>query len=108
MGRPWYEAAREVVRTLEHKIAGSHQDVSLSKGTKKEYREFAKEFVAYLLSKGILKRVSKSRTGPGHVVTVNPTDRQLIHEFSSDGVISEKIKPFFSKLLSGEAGRCEL
>jgi hypothetical protein len=42
MGKPWYEAAREVTRTLEHRIAGKHQPSSLSKGTKREYREFEK------------------------------------------------------------------
>ena len=102
MGMPWYEAAREVTRTLEHRIAGSHQDVSLSKGTRNEYRDFAKEFVKFLMVKQILKKGIKSKTGPGYVVKVNPDDRQLIHDFSSEGIISDKIKPFFDKYIPKE------
>ena len=37
MGQPWYEAAREVMRTLLHKMAGTHQDVSLTKGINSKY-----------------------------------------------------------------------
>jgi hypothetical protein len=102
MGMPWYEAAREVTRTLEHRIAGSHQDVSLSKGTRNEYRDFAKEFVRFLMTKQILKKGIKSKTGPGYVVKVNPDDRQLIHNFSREGIISSKIKPFFDKYIPKE------
>lgn len=102
MGMPWYEAAREVTRTLEHRIAGTHQDVSLSKGTKKEYRDFAREFTKFLMSKKILLKTIKSKTGPGYVVKVNPDERQLVHDFSKRGIISEKIKPFFNKYLPKE------
>lgn len=102
MGMPWYEAAREVTRTLEHRIAGTHQDVSLSKGTRKEYRKFAREFVSFLIAKQILKKTIKSKTGPGYVVKVNPSDRQLIHDFSREGIILSKIKPFFDKYIPEE------
>jgi hypothetical protein len=106
MGRPWYEAAREVTRTLEHRIAGTHQDVSLSKGTKKEYRIFAKEFVSYLMAKKVLQNVTRSKTGPGMVVQVNPDDRDIIHDFSQRGIIPERIKPFFDKYLSKRDNEC--
>ena len=99
MGKPWYEAAREVTRTVERRIAGSHQDVSLPKGTKHEHREFASQFVDYLVTVGILKKVKKSKTGPGYVLKVDPEQRDLIHEFSKNGVISKKLKPFFDKFL---------
>ncbi len=102
IGMPWYEAAREVTRTLEHRIAGTHQDASLSKGTKKEYRGFAREFVRYLMAKQILKKTIKSKTGPGYVVKVNANDRQLIHDFSKEGIISSKILPFFNKYIPEE------
>jgi hypothetical protein len=102
MGMPWYESAREVTRTLEHRIAGTHQDVSLSKGTRKEYRLFAREFVSFLMAKKILKKIVKSKTGPGYVIKVNPDNRQLIHDFSREGKISSKIKPFFDKYIPEE------
>jgi hypothetical protein len=102
MGKPWYEAAREVTRTLERKIAGTHQDISLSKGTKMAYRIFAKEFVNYLLNKEILERKVKSKTGPGWVVQVKPEYRELIKNFSQDGAIKPEIEPFFSKYLQEE------
>lgn len=99
IGKPWYEAAREVTRTIEHRLPGTHQDVSLSKGTQKENRKFAEEFVNFLVSKKILKRVRKSKTGPGWVLKVNKEYYSLITLFSKEGKIHEKIAPFFQKYL---------
>lgn len=103
MGQPWYEAAREVTRTLEHRIAGSHQDTSLSKGTKPHHRDFAKDFVGFLVSKNILLRGKKSKTGSGWLVKVNANYRQLIHDFSIDGKIAAELEPFFRKHLPSDA-----
>lgn len=97
LGQPWYEAAREVTRTLEKQLAGTHQDVSLIKGTKLEYRPFAKDFVKYLKRKGILKSIMKSKTGPGEVVKVVPKFRDIVIKFTQDGIISDELKPFFDK-----------
>lgn len=99
MGQPWYEAAREVTRTLERRIAGTHQDISLSKGTHSGYRTFAKAFVDYLISKGILQKVVKSKTGPGWVVLVKTEYRELITEFSKSGIIMPEIESFFNRYL---------
>jgi hypothetical protein len=65
LGKPWYEAAREVMRTLEQRIAGTHQEEGLWHGTKTQYRSFAKDFVAYLVSKKVLLRAFKSRENLG-------------------------------------------
>ena len=95
-GKPWYEAAREVTKTLEHRIAGTHQDSSLAKGTSLKYRGFARDFVKYLRSCGMLQDVKRSRKG-SRVVKVNPDHRQTIREFSEDGTIAEVLQNFFDK-----------
>ncbi len=102
LGRPWYEAAREVTRTLEHRIAGSHQDTSLAKGTSLRHRKFAKQFVEFLVSHKILLKKKKSDTGPGWIVLVNPKFRNVIKSFSQDGAINKELEPFFKKHLSDE------
>lgn len=102
MGKPWYEAAREVTRTLEHRITGTHQDISLSKGTKKEHRAFAEEFVEHLVSKRILLKVTKSRSGPGWVVKLDKKYLKIITAFSQEGKIHEILVPFFKKYLPKE------
>ncbi len=99
MGRPWYESAREVTRTLVRKIAGTHQDISLAKGTKKEYRRFAQEFVEFLIKEGVLTKVIKSDSGPGFVVKLNADERGVITDFSKDGKVGGKLKPFFDKYI---------
>lgn len=99
MGKPWYEAAREVTRTIEHRITGTHQDVSLSKGTKRENRSFAEEFVEYLINKSILLKVTKSKKGPGWVVKLDKKYIKVITSFSKEGKIHEIIAPFFKKYL---------
>jgi hypothetical protein len=100
LGQPWYEAAREVTRTLERRIAGTHQDVSLSKGTHSAHRGFARDFVDFLVQREILRRVGKSRTGPGHVVKVNPKFRSVISDFSVRGVVAPELEPFFYQHLA--------
>ncbi|MBP1762863.1 MAG: Pentapeptide repeat (9 copies), partial [Firmicutes bacterium] len=102
MGQPWYDAAREVTKTIERRIAGSHQDVSLAKGTKSEQREFAVAFVEYLKKKKILVSVTKSKKGPGDVVKLDPIFRNDIVGFSKHGKISDHLAPFFRKFIPEE------
>jgi hypothetical protein len=97
LGQPWYEAAREVAKTIVKRISGTHQDVSLAKGTKDNQREFAKEFADYLISHKILNKVSKSNTGPGYVVKLDKKYRKMITEFSEEGKIAPEIKRFIDK-----------
>jgi len=100
LGRPWYEAAREVTRTLEHRIAGSFQQASLAKGTRKEYRKFADSFVEYLISKGILDVVIKrSKYSNKPVVSVRADARKTVTDFSRRGVIGDDLKEYFSQYL---------
>jgi hypothetical protein len=99
LGKPWYEAAREVAKTLERRIAGTHQDISLAKGTKHEQRTFATEFVQFLVKKGILEVVVKSAHGPGYVVKLAQPHRDLIVNFSQRGEIAPILQPFFDKKL---------
>jgi hypothetical protein len=99
LGQPWYEAAREVAKTLVRKISGSHQDVSLAKGTKKHHREFANEFTSFLISSKILVKVEKSKTGPGYVVKLDKQYRKMITEFSENGKISVELGKFFDRHL---------
>ena len=103
LGRPWYEAAREVMRTLERRIAGTHQDVSLAKGTQTKQREFARDFVDFLVSKGILRRMGRSNTGPGWVLKVSRKYRHVVSEFSQSGKIAPEIMPFFDRHLNKRA-----
>ena len=99
MGKPWYEAAREVTRTIEHRLHGTHQDVSLAKGTKKANRKFAEEFVKILIAKKVLLKVKKSKSGPGYILKVNKKCYHIITSFGKEGKIHEKIAPFFQKYL---------
>ena len=100
LGKIWYTAAREVTKTLVNRIAGSHQDVSLAKGTDLRNRELAKAFVQYLIKKGVLKKIKRSNTGPGWVVRVAPEHRESIREFSEQGTINEVLKEFFEQYIS--------
>lgn len=100
LGKPWYEAAREVARTLERRMAGTHQDASLAKGTSVEYRQFASDFSSYLKKKGVLEVVVKSDHGPGDVVKVASIHREAITRFSQDGEVAPILRPFFEKHLS--------
>lgn len=96
LGKPWYEAAREVTRTLEKRMAGTHQDSSLAKGTKLEYRDLANEFVDFLKSRGVLERVKTSGKG-STIVRVARAHREAIHEFSQNGAIHDVLRPFFDR-----------
>lgn len=102
IGQAWYEAAREVTVTIVKRIAGTHQDISLAKGTKIERREFAKFFVEFLVRRKVLKKVRKSNTGPGYVVQLDVKYRNDIEEFSRSGRISKILAPFFNKYLPEE------
>jgi len=63
MGKPWYEAAREVTRTLAKRLYGTHQETSLAKGIQAKFRLFAEEFSQYLVREGILEKVVRSKYG---------------------------------------------
>lgn len=102
LGQAWYEAAREVTKTIERRLAGTHQDVSLAKGTKTELREFAHDFVDFLKKKKILVVVAKSKTGPGDVIKLDPFYRDDIVNFSKFGKISQNLAPFFQKFIPEE------
>jgi hypothetical protein len=102
LGQAWYEAAREVTKTIERRLVGSHQDVSLAKGTKSDHREFARAFVDFLKQKKILTVITKSKTGPGDVVKLNTKYRDDIVDFSKHGKISKKLAPFFRKYIPEE------
>lgn len=99
LGQDWYVAAREVTKTIEKRIAGSHQDVSLAKGTKSDQRDFAHAFVDFLKKKKILISIGKSDTGPGEVVKLDSVYRNDIVEFSRHGKISNNLAPFFRKYI---------
>jgi|GEM_PF-1490661 len=102
LGQAWYEAAREVIKTLERRIGGSHQDVSLAKGTKEAHRRFAHDFVKHLVTKGVLTRIKKSDRGPGYVVKLSKEYREAITEFSQNGTIAPVLQEFFDKQLKSE------
>jgi len=102
LGRPWYKAAREVTKTLKNRIAGSHQDVSLVKGTSVENREFAKEFGEFLIKKGVLVRSKRSRKGPGWVLTIPKEHWGIIDSFCDEGKIPEQFSEFFNKHLQAK------
>ncbi len=97
LGQAWYEAAREVAKTLKARIGGSHQDVSLAKGTKMAHRTFATNFVEFLVKKNILRKVKSSDSGPGFVVKLNKAFWNDITEFCDNGKISSTLQPFFDK-----------
>jgi GTPase SAR1 family protein len=97
LGKPWYQAAQEVVKTIEHKIAGTLHDSSLYNGTKIDQREFARDFVEFLKKKGVLKVVCKSKLGHGDVVKLNPKFRTIISDFSTHGIVHDVFRPFFEK-----------
>ena len=96
LGKPWYEAAREVTRTLDRRIAGTHQDSSLAKGTKLGERQFAEEFVKYLKNSGVLEHVKKSGKG-SNVIRVAAEHRDVIRRFGEEGTIDEVLQNFFRK-----------
>ena len=102
LGKPWYEAAREVTRTLERRIAGTHQDVSLSKGTALSYRAFSAAFVSHLRARGVLVDVKRSKKG-SMVVKVAQKHRGTIKRFNDDGIIDGELQLFFDKyIVNGE------
>ena len=96
LGKPWYEAAREVTRTLEKRMAGTHQDTSLAKGTKLQYRHLANEFVDFLENRGILEKVKTSGKG-STIVKVASAHREAIRQFSRNGVIGDALRPFLDR-----------
>lgn len=97
LGKPWYTAAREVTRTLKRRIAGTHQDIALPKGTSLKLRPFAEEFVEFLIKRGLLMVVMKDRGK--RIVKVAPAARGALDEFSENGVIGEELAPFFEERL---------
>ena len=98
LGKPWYEAAREVTRTLGRRIAGTHQDRALSKGTHLDYRRFAEDFVGHLRNSGVLMDVKRNRDG-AMLVKVASEYRSVIRRFSDDGDIDVVLQTFFDKFV---------
>lgn len=99
LGRQWYEAAREIVRTLVGRMAGTHQELGLSRGVKHQHKEFAEEFVSYLKRKGVLEVVTRADRDGGDVVRVHKDYRAVLDEFDKVGKIGEVLQPFFNKKL---------
>ena len=100
LGQEWYEAAREIARTLSARMAGSHQSGGLVKGTKLAQRRFAEEFRDFLLKQGMLIVVGKKTHITGEsVLSVAPSARNAISTFASDGTISDVLQDFFAPLL---------
>lgn len=97
LGKPWYEAAREVTKTLEQRIAGSHQDISLAKGTDLRYRHFAADFVKHLRTCGILQDIKRGKDRSSMLVRVKPEHRDKVGKFSEDGTIDPLLQSFFDK-----------
>ena len=97
LGRPWYEAAREVTKTLVTRIAGTHRDSSLPKGTALEHRRFAKNFVKYLRNSGVLMDIKRSDDKSAMIVKVKPEYREIIMQFNDNGIIDDILQPFFDK-----------
>ena len=90
------------MRTLERRISGSHQDVSLAKGTKIAQRDLAREFVRFLVRAKVLKRIKKSDRGPGYVLRVVEHQRTVVSDFSQKGKIDPILMPFFDRYLKKE------
>jgi len=95
LGRPWYEAAREVVRTVLSKPNGTHQEASLAKGTDLNLRSFASDFVDHLVRKNVLRRVFKSNQSTGWVVKLNMKYIGELENFIRAGIISDVLNQFF-------------
>lgn len=98
LGRPWYEAAREVAKTLQSRIAGTRQENSLSRGTKLEHRKLAEDFADYLVKAGVLEVVL--RDSRGRVVRVVPEHRGTINEFADQGQVPPVLRPFMDKYVT--------
>jgi uncharacterized protein YjbI with pentapeptide repeats len=97
LGKKWYEAAREVCRTLQKQIAGTRKLDGLWKGTNSQYRNLAKEFAEFLLRKGLLEKKRKSSKGGGWVIGVPANSRRVISEFADHGKIDATLAEFFEK-----------
>ena len=96
LGKPWYNASREVIRTILKKPFGTHQAASLSKGTPTRDRGLADEFVAYLLKNGILQRIGKSQYG-GFIVKAVPEELPMLASFGERGEIGVSLAMFFRR-----------
>ena len=97
LGRNWYEASKEVAFTLSKRIAGTHQQASLAKGTKLSDRHIAVTFVEYLIRRNVLE--IRKKTTRSVVVTLRPEFRTAITDFAENGVIAPIFNEFFSTSL---------
>lgn len=97
LGKPWYDAAREVAVSLKYRLAGTHRKRGLIRGTRMVNRALAAQFTDYLLKRGVLVVVRKNRSGGDIVVQVVPEFRSMIVDFADSGLISEQLEPFFKK-----------
>ncbi len=97
LGKQWYEAAREVCKTLTKQFAGTRKLSGLWKGTDKRYRPMAKEFAEHLLRRGVLERAVKSAYSKDWVVKVTKEGRKVLSDFIDEGKTPDVLKEFFEK-----------
>ncbi len=97
LGQPWYEAAREVIKTVLSKSKGTHQAASLAKGTDASLRSFASDFVEHLIRKGVLTKVVRSDQSSGWVVKLNSQYLSALNAFNEKGAIDSIFDEFFKK-----------
>jgi uncharacterized protein YjbI with pentapeptide repeats len=99
LGQPWYDAAREVAVSLKARLAGTHRKRGLIRGTRMTNRRLAAQFTDYLLRRGILTVVRKSRAGGDQIVQVVAEHRETVVDFADSGKIAPELLPFFTKFL---------
>jgi len=97
LGDKSYEAAREVMMTLNKRIAGTHDESGLIKGTDLAYRSFAARFVRHLVSVHVLEKVRQSGYGDGWVYKVSSEHRSVVSEFIENGTVGPLLAAFFAK-----------
>ena len=111
LGQSWYEACREMARTLAGRMAGTHQSAGLVKGTKLADRPTAEGFRDFLVKLGVLEIIGRSSTSGSKILRVSASGRRVISDFAEKGVIDAQLEPFFSPLirprLSRSAGRAD-
>lgn len=97
LGKPWYQAAREVTYTIKQHLAGTHQEDALYRGTKHAYRQFAEEFVDFLKRRDILEKIKKSSHNNVWVVRLRSEYREAVNVFTDRGIIPPEFDEFFAK-----------
>jgi hypothetical protein len=99
LGQPWYEACREMARTLAGRMAGTHEANGLVKGTRLADRSTAGKFRDFLVKLKVLEVVGRSKSSGASILKVSSSGRKSISEFAEKGVIDPSFKPFFEPLI---------